>query len=331
MLDTRTYHLLSRYVAKTISPKELVELRTLVNLSDNEELSFVLYRLWDDYEIQEQPNKTLLHDLFDQIQKRTMYHAFRRKLDWFIRAAAIFLIPLLSILSAYLLNDKMQDTINECKEMIVQVEKGQKADLTLPDGTKIKLNSESTLTYDQYFGKEIRNVKLSGEAYFEVAKDSTKPFIVHTDLLDIEVLGTSFNVYSYEKENQIEMTLISGRIKVDTHTNPAHTVYLKPNEKVSFNKTSGHLVVEKTDNRFETAWLRGALVFRSEPIKHVISKLERRYGVTIHLSDPTIENDLFTGSFDSDNIVDVMKMLRTHYAFTYKIIGDKVYILSTMK
>ena len=109
--------------------------------------------------------------------------------------------------------------------------------------------------------------------------------MVHTEYLDIEVLGTSFNVYSYERENVMEMALISGRIKIQTCSDPSRVVYLKPNEKALFNKESGIITVEKTDNRFETAWLRGDLVFRSTKLSDVLAKLERRYGMNIHLND----------------------------------------------
>ena len=150
--------------------------------------------------------------------------------------------------------------------------------------------------------------------------------MVHTKYLDIEVLGTSFNVYSYERENVMEMALISGRIKIQTCSEPSRVVYLKPNEKALFNKESGIITVEKTDNRFETAWLRGDLVFRSTTLSDVLAKLERRYGVNIHLNDSSLANDLFTGNFDSEYIVEVMDLLERHYDFTYDIRGDDIFI-----
>lgn len=328
MPDRHIYNLLSLYMTNTISKEESAELKARINLSDDEELGDVLNSMWDKYNVYPQPEKRILDEMFNQIKKQVRPFSLRRKMDWALRIAAILLIPLLSLLSVYLFNNTNGDSIYERNEMVVEADKGQKAKLTLSDGTKIRLNSESMLVYNQNFGKESRDVTLKGEAYFEVAKDSIRPFIVHTNFLDIEVLGTSFNVYSYENEEKIEMTLISGRIKIETHTNPVNTIYLSPNEKASFNKISRRILVEKTDNRFETAWLRGGLVFRSESMKQVIYKLERRYGVTIHLSDPKIEEDIFTGSFDSDNIIDVMKILRTHYEFTYKIMGNDVYVSS---
>jgi len=129
-----------------------------------------------------------------------------------------------------------------------------------------------------------------------------------------------------DDENVMEMALISGRIKIQTCSEPSRVVYLKPNEKALFNKESGIITVEKTDNRFETAWLRGDLVFRSTTLSDVLAKLERRYGVNIHLNDSSLANDLFTGNFDSEYIVEVMDLLERHYDFTYDVRGDDIFI-----
>ena len=210
--------------------------------------------------------------------------------------------------------------------LVVHADRGERSGVTLPDGTQVKLNAESSLSYTHDFGRELRQVNLEGEAYFEVTRNEDKPFVVHTKYLDIEVLGTSFNVYSYERENVMEMALISGRIKIQTCSEPSRVVYLKPNEKALFNKESGIITVEKTDNRFETAWLRGDLVFRSTTLSDVLAKLERRYGVNIHLNDSSLANDLFTGNFDSEYIVEVMDLLERHYDFTYDVRGDDIFI-----
>ena len=123
------------------------------------------------------------------------------------------------------------------------------------------------------------------------------------------------------------MTLISGRIKIRRHAVPSDVIYLSPNEKALFDKRSGLLTVEKTDNRFETAWLRGDLVFRSARLLDVLAKIERKYGMNIHLGDSSIADDLFTGNFDGEYVVDAMELLRRHYGFTYETRGDDIYIM----
>lgn len=209
--------------------------------------------------------------------------------------------------------------------LVVHADRGKdRGDFTGWNTSKTKCGIE--LKLHSRFRSRASTGQFRGEAYFEVTRNEDKPFVVHTEYLDIEVLGTSFNVYSYERENVMEMALISGRIKIQTCSDPSRVVYLKPNEKALFNKESGIITVEKTDNRFETAWLRGDLVFRSTKLSDVLAKLERRYGVNIHLNDFSLANDLFTGNFDSEYIVEVMDLLERHYDFTYDIRGDDIFI-----
>lgn len=325
MQESRTYNLLSKYLDHTISTEELKELRLLINLSDDEELLLHLTYLWERDQPLDVLDKDTIESMFAEIQKQTRKNRFIQMSNKLARIAAILLIPLLSLLSTYLYFYPVGDNPS-VGELVVSADRGEKAGVTLPDGTKIRLNAESSLSYMPDFGKDLRKVELKGEAYFEVTKNEDKPFVVHTRYLDIEVLGTSFNVYSYEQEEVIEMALVSGKIKVVTRSEPSHMVFLSPNEKALFNKNLGNITVEKTDNRFETAWLRGDLVFRSTKLSDVIAKLERKYGVNIHLNDPSLAEDMFTGNFDSEYIVEVMDLLERHYGFTYEIRGDDIYI-----
>ena len=325
MQESHTYYLLSKYMDHTISTEELKTLRLLVNLSDDDELSLSLSLLWENGRPFEEVDERIIRDMFSEIQNRTRKERFVMVFRKLARIAAILLIPLLSVLSGYLYFNPVNQE-EGIGNLVVHADRGERSGVTLPDGTQVKLNAESSLSYTHDFGRELRQVNLEGEAYFEVTRNEDKPFVVHTEYLDIEVLGTSFNVYSYERENVMEMALISGRIKIQTCSDPSRVVYLKPNEKALFNKESGIITVEKTDNRFETAWLRGDLVFRSTKLSDVLAKLERRYGVNIHLNDFSLANDLFTGNFDSEYIVDVMDLLERHYDFTYDIRGDDIFI-----
>lgn len=325
MRESRLYDLLSKYLDHTITTEELKELRLWVNLSDDEELSLLLSYLWEKDRVMTPINKSIIKNIFVKIRKQTWKNRLMLIADKLLRAAAILLIPLLSGLLAYLYFNPVNDN-RSVGELIVLADRGEKARVTLPDGSKVRLNAESSVSYKPDFGKELRKVDLKGEAFFEVVKDKDKPFVVHTEYLDVEALGTSFNVYAYEKENVIEMSLVSGRIKVTTSSSPFRTVFLNPDEKVLFYKSSGKITVEKTDNRFETAWLRGDLVFRSTRLSDVLTKIERRYGVTIYMDNNSLSNDLFTGNFDSEYIGEVMDLLKKHYGFSYNIRGDTIYV-----
>ena len=314
MQESHTYYLLSKYMDHTISTEELKTLRLLVNLSDDDELSLSLSHLWENGRPFEEVDERIIRDMFSGIQNRTRKERFVMVFRKLARIAAILLIPLLSVLSGYLYFNPVNQE-EGIGNLVVHADRGERSGVTLPDGTQVKLNAESSLSYTHDFGRELRQVNLEGEAYFEVTRNEDKPFVVHTKYLDIEVLGTSFNVYSYERENVMEMALISGRIKIQTCSEPSRV-----------NKESGIITVEKTDNRFETAWLRGDLVFRSTTLSDVLAKLERRYGVNIHLNDSSLANDLFTGNFDSEYIVEVMDLLERHYDFTYDVRGDDIFI-----
>ncbi|MDR1201481.1 MAG: FecR domain-containing protein [Tannerellaceae bacterium] len=327
-MSAKLYGLLNRYISGKASNEELKKLKILVGITDEEMLSEHLNQLWIEFEMQEKPSGTVIREIYKNIEQVHKPPMVYRKPGWFLRIAVVFLILLLSGLSTYLYITRENGILPHNRQMVVQTERGQQATIFLPDSSKVRLNVESSLQYKQNYGHSNRQVNLSGEAFFEIVKDEQKPFIVQTEYLDIEVLGTSFNVYSYNYEETVEMALISGKIKITPRSQPENITYLKPNEKLFYNKHSGKIKVEKTDNRFETAWLRGALVFRSIPVKDVLKKIERKYGVTIHLNIPAVENDKFTGSIESDYITEVMQIFQTHYSFRYKIEGDNIYISS---
>ncbi len=328
MADNLLNQLLSRYMAGTINDEGLEKLKILVGITDDDELSKHVSRLWMELEMEENPTARILNEIYETIRPVQKRRIVLKNIRRFTGAAAILLILLLSALSFHLYTTRENGYIIDAHDIIVQTERGQQATVILPDGSKVKLNAGSLLRYKQNYGQENRWVDLSGEAFFEITKDERKTFTLQTEHVDIQVLGTSFNVYSYDDEDEVEMTLISGKIKIIPHAEPKNIIYLSPNEKFFYNKNSGKTKVQNTDNRFETAWLRGALVFRSEPIQNVLKKIERKYGVTIHLNIPSIENDKFTGSIESEYITEVMKILQAHYAFKYRIEGDDLYIFS---
>lgn len=118
------------------------------------------------------------------------------------------------------------------QDVIVRSGDSGTSQVTLPDGTLVRLNANSSLTYQQNFGQDNRKVKLSGEGYFEVKKNTEKKFIVNTGYIDVTVLGTKFNLYAYEDKDIIEMALVEGHVNVSTSQPPYQTICVKPNEKL---------------------------------------------------------------------------------------------------
>jgi len=238
----------------------------------------------------------------------------------------------------------------------VSTKPGSKTQIQLPDGSLVRLNSSSSLTYDKNFGKNIREVRLTGEAFFDVTKDSSHPFIIHTNVIDIKVLGTAFNVKSYPGDPNTETSLIRGNVEVTVKNRSNEKIYLQPNEKlvVSNNNTtvnrtfadqpdhSGHktevsskpiysvqhLTYYPVDSAIvETSWVDNRLIFQeNETFREVALKMERWYGVKINFGDEEVARIRAFGSFTNETIDQALDALHESCGFKYKISGNEITI-----
>ncbi len=225
----------------------------------------------------------------------------------------------------------------------ISTKDGSRTKIQLPDGSSVWLNSSSKLTYTtEDFGSKIREVSLVGEAYFDVAKNPNKPFIIHTTQMDIKVLGTAFNVKSYPTDKTVETSLIHGSVEV-TLNDRQEKILLKPNEKLVLNKQQNkseksntlnkqmknkanekpiielsHLTIYPKDNSIvETAWMENKLVFRNESLEEIALKMERWYGVSIIINNEDLKKEIITGSFEKESINQALKALQFTNKFTY--------------
>ena len=329
MKEEKIYNLLSRYVSKTITPDEWEELKAILEETDDEQLSGRMDMMWEKMEYPQEniPSEKQLAKIYNNVRWKTKdKDLVKRTLRYTLRIAAVLLIVFLTGVTGYLYKDREYRIDLGDKDVIVNVARGQKVMLTLPDSSVVHLNSESMLSYKQDFGYKDRKVNFKGEAFFEVRKDVAKKFIVGTEYLDVEVTGTSFNFYAYENAEVVELALINGSVNVQTRTIPVKGLSVKPNEKVVYDKRTGSLKLEKANIRFDTAWTRNELVFRSEPMKNVLREIERHYGVYIHVDDDAFTSDKFTGYFAYNSVRDVMEELKTHYKFKFKIEGEQILI-----
>ena len=176
-----------------------------------------------------------------------------------------------------------QETVDTAEVMnTVQTLTGMEYMLTLSDGTRVFLNAETKLKFPTKFRKEERVVVLEGEAYFEVRKDATHPFIVKANDVDVKVLGTSFNLRSYSDENSIATTLVSGKVAVYAGENSEEIV---PGEQAVYMKETGKMEVKPIDVTLYTAWHTGKFIFRNETLEEMMSYLARWYGVKYRFID----------------------------------------------
>ena len=218
----------------------------------------------------------------------------RRVYLWFARVASVILLLSMTGLSVYYYT--MSQMI--MPDMIVSVEKGQKANVVLPDGSKVWVNSDSRLSYGSRFNQKERVLSLEGEAYFEVTPDKDRPFIVETDELAVRALGTSFNVKSYEEEKDVSTVLMTGKVEV---TSDYDRLVLNPNERIVFNKQTGHMEKSTVENTGDYInWKYNALTFNGETFENIVHTLERYYNTRIVFESETLKKYRFTGAVEKN-------------------------------
>ncbi|MEG1142863.1 MAG: FecR family protein [Clostridia bacterium] len=201
----------------------------------------------------------------------------------------------------------------------IYTNKGAKAQVDLPDGSKVWLNSDSKIIFPDKFLGSTREVLISGEAFFSVVKDSLKPMIVSTNKnFKIRVLGTKFNIKSYDNDQESKTTLVSGSVElIDVKPNIGEIVLAKlVNAQTYTIKNNAPIgIIEKLDTTKQIAWKNGYLIFDSTPLSEIIKQLERWHGIKFKVEDTTILNYKYTANFNSESIIQIMEMFK----FTSKI------------
>lgn len=207
-------------------------------------------------------------------------------------------------------------------------------EITLPDGSKVSLNSGSIIEIAHGFNESNREVYLEGEAFFEVERDTARPFIVKTESnLQVRVLGTSFNVKSYKSDQTIETTLVSGKVELIQNNKKRHVIALSPNQKATFNKAEDKINIDQVSTAEITSWKEGVLIFDNEPVQNVLNSLERWYDVEIRIKDREINNYTFSGKVErKTNIEEVLELIEASSPVKYQYNEkQKTFILSRSK
>ncbi|WP_462347843.1 FecR family protein [Butyricimonas faecihominis] len=221
-----------------------------------------------------------------------------------------------------------QETVDTAEVMnTVQTLTGMEYMLTLSDGTRVFLNAETKLKFPTKFRKEERVVVLEGEAYFEVRKDATHPFIVKANDVDVKVLGTSFNLRSYSDENSIATTLVSGKVAVYAGENSEEIV---PGEQAVYMKETGKMEVKPIDVTLYTAWHTGKFIFRNETLEEMMSYLSRWYGVKYRFIDEGAKKLQIGARLDRYNDMNpIIEMLKKTGLVNITQVDNMLYISST--
>ncbi len=191
--------------------------------------------------------------------------------------------------------------------------------LMLPDGTEVYVNSGSVLKYPAKFPGDGRNVEIDGEAYFNVAHDPSKPFVVRNRNLSVKALGTSFGIKGYEQDTYVRTTLVEGEVEVSID-GLRNKHILSPGRQAVFNRSDMSVLVEDVDTEFFTSWIKGHIAFTQMKFSDICVFLERKFGVDIIIEYDELAKKVFSGRFIyGENLYQVLDVIRQNTPFSYRM------------
>ena len=369
------WSLLSKKLSKEANTEELQELQSiLLNNPDLHPHADMLTEMWQQgsinksvgseaaymRHIMKQKDEFFVEENYTEINtgdiafeaNRSIVRTFFSKKKLIILSFLAFII--LTTGAVYLFTQKKDNKL-PAEEGISSIvtKNGNRSKVVLPDGSQVWLNAGSNLDYNNStFNKELREVSLNGEAYFEVTKNPEKPFIIHTKKMDIKVLGTVFNVRSYSDDKIAEAALIKGSIEVTLKDRKDQKIILKPNEKIivandepKAEKKQTKIIEAKIDlvripqivvkelkpnptyNIIgEIAWTQNKLYFEDETLEDIVLRMERWFGKTVTIANESLKTVHYTGTFENETMEEVLSYLKLSKSFNFRIGNDNVVI-----
>ena len=326
--ETIDIKILMRYLEGNGSDEDKCIVKQWFTNTDSEnELHEKSLRFWD--EISLEPNikgysETNILDHIHhkiKIEEGVFLNKTKQKIrfiSYLTRIAAILFIPVLvASLFFYFHTDSFRN-IKSYSEIYSPY--GTRTTFYLPDGSTGWLNGGSSLKFPTQFGDKVRDVKLTGEAYFNVISNHKKPFVVSTENIDVKVFGTAFNVMAYAGEQITEVTLESGQIEVFKKTNNIikSMGILKPNESFIYNILSDSSKILSINNTEKLSWLDGKLTFKYEPFGEVVRKINRWYNVNIVIKDELLDTYIYYGTFKDETLEEVLRLLQFTAPIRYR-------------
>lgn len=332
---SRINYLLNKYALGTCTREEFDELMQLLPRQENEQELRSSLRKFNESLDMEVISTSSVSAEGDLVKEAESPAGKKRKLTtlkkWSIAASILFC---LGAVTWAVNKGKLFDFMGSEPQLSrVTTPAGSKTSVILPDGSKVWLNSKSTLSYTTGFVGDKREVWLEGEAMFDVKHDSLHPFLVHTENFDVTDLGTVFNIQAYPEDKRAEAALISGSIEIALKKVRSKNILLVPNQKIVVQ--NGRIAVQdivdkdqaiikpvtkdpQTQMIADTAWMANKLLFRDEYFNDLATKLERRYSVEIHFKDKKCGLYKFTGRFEDETIEEALQELQAIAPFDYK-------------
>ena len=368
--------LLSKKISNEATSEELVELQSiLLNSPDLHPQIEMLTEMWqqgsvtnnvrseaaymrhimkhrDEFFVEENPIEINSDDpVFEK--EPGFFHTLFSKKKLTIFSSLVFLVLITGAIYIFIQRKEANPQTEQAISSIV-TKNGNRTKIVLPDGSQVWLNAGSNLDYNNsVFNKDLREVTLNGEAYFDVTKNADKPFIIHTKKMDVKVIGTAFNVRSYSYEKTAEASLIRGSIEVTLKDRKDQKIILKPNEKISIANNAIEAPVEKPERTSvikndvrsipqfvvnelkpspkydiipEIAWTQNKLFFEDESLEDIALRLERWFNKKVTIANESLKNIRYTGNFENETMEEVLSYLKLSKTFNFRLGNDNVVI-----
>ena len=318
--------LIEKYRKNELRVEELVELQEKLRLASDEEIGKQLLDAWKSEELDSAPtidNKSVaqLKRKIDA-QRRRSKSVVIRQLVRTAQLAAALLFPIALLTSIYYYRE---NNLIISDEMTISTGKAERANITLPDGTQVALNAESTLKYHpRNYNKAERKISFAGEGYFNIRSNADIPFVVSANALQVTVLGTVFNLAVRETSPTAQLALEKGKVALLSLRNGQNAMMHK-NQKAIINQITGEITLVCDDNILDvSAWKRGDMVFRNTKLAQVIKTIEENYNITIAAECDDCLTDTFTGTLPVNDLNEVLEVLERSYHLKAVLNGKSI-------
>lgn len=311
--------LLRRYLNGTYQKTEVDALHDALSKEGNRRaLETISKEVWDDALALQQAD--FRYDLKGRKEALGIVHRYRRNkriIPLMLRiSGAVAAIALLVLGITYFLSPD-----GDAEEMLaVSTSFGEKKELLLPDGSAVVLNSCSSLAYPEHFNPNQRSLQLTGEAFFKIAPDKKRPFTVKTQLFEVVVLGTEFNIKSYQEDKQTSVEVREGRVQVNL---PEEQIRLKKDQKMVIDKHSGEFAKQVGDGRVAT-WIQGTLHFHHTPIEDVAHELERRFHCRIVFDSAAKLDNRISGEHEQQDLESILQSIEFVCGIKHRVENDVI-------
>ncbi|MEX2345710.1 MAG: FecR domain-containing protein [Balneolaceae bacterium] len=344
------WELIVRYLNNTLSGEDSVRLENWLDKSnENRRILHSADQIWKASE--EKSQDALLKDLNlekdwdlvaerihqssseDEINRIRHFSVLRKRQQFFSNFLKIAALVLVAVTSGFLTLQYApvsQEMVYEPVFNEITTKPGERANIDLGDGSNVQLNADSKLIMPDTFSQDRREVELKGQAYFNIKSDRTRPFFIRSGDALVEVIGTSFDVRSYDDENEIRVVVREGTVELRKADNEENILVLNEGYLGRFSRDSAEMAVESVeDMEFYLAWMNGRLIFKDTDIEEVLAGIERWYNVdiTLDLSDESFLDKKFTADLKTRSVKDVLDVLGMSMNIEFEIDEDADHVL----